>query len=101
MVPWPSGRLDLPAVLVNRHAHHLVDRRRGLGGLGRAEAALPTIESVTRFLPALERGYPGIAFEVADTQGELIEKSVGHMKEALRDAVIMTVLVICRRTAGR
>jgi multidrug efflux pump subunit AcrB len=35
--------------------------------------ALPTIESVARFLPALEREYPGIAFEVADTQGELTE----------------------------
>ena len=56
--------------------------------------ALPTIESVARFLPALEREYPGIAFEVADTQGELIRKSVGNMKEALRDAVIMTVFVI-------
>ncbi len=38
VVPWPSGSLDVPALLVNRHAHHLVDRRRGLGGLGRAEA---------------------------------------------------------------
>jgi multidrug efflux pump subunit AcrB len=56
--------------------------------------ALPTIESVARFLPALERTYPGIAFEVADTQGELIGKSVGNMKDALRDAILMTVLVI-------
>ena len=46
---WPSesrgprgdeslGRLDLPALLVDRHTHDLVYRGRGLGGLGRAEA---------------------------------------------------------------
>ena len=56
--------------------------------------ALPTIQSVLRELPALERDYPGIVFEVADTQGELIEKSVGNMADALRDAILMTALVI-------
>jgi multidrug efflux pump subunit AcrB len=56
--------------------------------------ALPTIESVTAALPDLERDYPGLAFEVADTQGELIEKSVSNMADALRDAILMTALVI-------
>ncbi len=56
--------------------------------------ALPSIQSVLRELPALERDYPGVVFEVADTQGELIEKSVGNMGDALRDAILMTALVI-------
>jgi multidrug efflux pump subunit AcrB len=56
--------------------------------------ALPTIEAVLAFLPTLQRDYPGVAFEIADTQGELIDKSVGNMKDALRDAILMTVLVI-------
>ena len=56
--------------------------------------ALPTIQSVMAELPSLERDYPGLLVEVADTQGELIEKSVGNMGDALRDAILMTALVI-------
>ncbi len=56
--------------------------------------ALPTISSVMVKLPTLERQYPGIRFEVADTQGELIHTSVSNMVDALRDAILMTILVI-------
>ncbi len=56
--------------------------------------AAPTIHSVLAHLPSLQARYPGLTFEIADTQGELIEKSVGNMKDALRDAIVMTMLVI-------
>ncbi len=56
--------------------------------------ALRTIADVAGVLPELERTYPGIAFSIPDTQQELIEQSVGNMLDALRDAIIMTVLVI-------
>ena len=56
--------------------------------------ALPTIESVTKALPGLERQYPGLSFSIADTQGELIHASVSNMVDALRDAIIMTVIII-------
>ncbi|MGC8853646.1 MAG: efflux RND transporter permease subunit [Halothiobacillaceae bacterium] len=56
--------------------------------------ALPTIASVMAKLPELERQYPGIRFEIADTQGELIHTSVSNMVDALRDAILMTVIVI-------
>jgi multidrug efflux pump subunit AcrB len=56
--------------------------------------ALRTIADVGSVLPELEASYPGIDFSVPDTQGELINLSVGNMLDALRDAVIMTVLVI-------
>ncbi len=56
--------------------------------------ALRTIADVTAVLPELEASYPSIAFSIPDTQGDLIELSVGNMLDALRDAVIMTVLVI-------
>ncbi len=56
--------------------------------------ALPTIQSVLGNLPKLERQYPGLEFTVADTQGELISTSVSNMVDALRDAIIMTVIVI-------
>lgn len=56
--------------------------------------ALPTIERVTQALPGLERQYPGLSFRIADTQGELIHASVSNMVDALRDAIIMTVIII-------
>ena len=56
--------------------------------------ALETIADVARALPGLEQAYPDIAFSIPDTQGDLIRLSVGNMLGALRDALIMTVLVI-------
>ena len=56
--------------------------------------ALKTIADVATILPELEKTYPDIEFTIPDTQGDLIELSVGNMLDALRDAIIMTVLVI-------
>lgn len=56
--------------------------------------ALRTLADVTSVLPELARVYPGIDFGIPDNQGDLIQLSVGNMLDALRDAVIMTVLVI-------
>jgi multidrug efflux pump subunit AcrB len=56
--------------------------------------ALNTIADIASTLPELEKRYPGIEYSIPDTQGELIELSVGNMLDALRDAIIMTVIVI-------
>ncbi len=56
--------------------------------------AMPTIESVLGNLPKLEKQNPGLEFTIADTQGELISTSVSNMVDAMRDAIIMTVIVI-------
>jgi multidrug efflux pump subunit AcrB len=56
--------------------------------------ALRTIGDVAGVLPQLEREYPGIRFSIPDSQNELIDRAVGNMLDALRDAIIMTVLVI-------
>ncbi len=66
-----------------------INIQRALSGF-----ALPTIQSVLGALPTLERQYPGLSFTVADTQGELIQSSVSNMVDALRDAIIMTVIII-------
>jgi multidrug efflux pump subunit AcrB len=66
-----------------------VNIQRALSGY-----ALPTIQSVLSYLPNLQKQYPGLEFAVADTQGELISTSVPNMVDALRDAIIMTVIVI-------
>ncbi len=56
--------------------------------------ALDTIANVAEILPQLEKTYPEIDFSIPDTQGTLIKLSVGNMLDALRDAIIMTVLII-------
>ncbi len=66
-----------------------VNVQRGTSG-----HALDTIAAVTSALPGLERSFPGVDFSIPDSQGTLINLSVGNMLDALRDAVIMTVLVI-------
>jgi len=84
------------SVLEPQSAHHgngrpaiAINIQRGTTGF-----ALRTIADVARLLPELEKAYPGIEFSIPDTQGELIQLSVGNMLDALRDAVIMTVIVI-------
>jgi multidrug efflux pump subunit AcrB len=42
----------------------------------------------------LEQKYPNIRFEISDTQRDLIEQANDNMLEALRDAIIYTLLVI-------
>ena len=42
----------------------------------------------------LEKEYPNIRFEISDTQRDLIEQANDNMLEALRDAIIFTLLVI-------
>ncbi|MEO2069332.1 MAG: efflux RND transporter permease subunit [Desulfurobacteriaceae bacterium] len=55
---------------------------------------LPAIESVKKFLPKLKKEYPELNFEITDTQEWMIRLSNANMLEALRDAVIMTLIVI-------
>lgn len=55
---------------------------------------LDTIRAVEHQLPKLKAAYPGIRFEVSYSQQDLVERSVDNMLEALRDAIIITVLVI-------
>ncbi len=56
--------------------------------------AVDTIAAVSRVLPELEREFPGIAFSIPDNQATLIDLSISNMKGALRDAIILTILVI-------
>ncbi|SMP12240.1 Multidrug efflux pump subunit AcrB [Desulfurobacterium pacificum] len=55
---------------------------------------LPAIESVMHFLPKLEKEYPYLKFEIPFTQEWMIKLSNKNMLESLRDAIIMTLLVI-------
>ena len=53
-----------------------------------------TIKAVQKALPAIKKKFPDIAFEIADTQQNIIETSISNMVDSLRDAIIMTVAVI-------
>jgi len=55
---------------------------------------LETIAAAEHALPRLKAKYPFIRFEISYSQKDLIKRSVDNMLEALRDAIIITVLVI-------
>ena len=55
---------------------------------------LDTIQAAEQMVPKLQARFPFINFEVSYTQKDLIERSVDNMLEALRDAVIITVIVL-------
>jgi len=62
----------------------------------RSEAgfAQPVIDSVNDHLSQVRKKFPTLNIEVADTQGRLIGLTVSNMLDSLRDAIIMTVIVI-------
>ena len=57
-------------------------------------SVLDVSKSARKEMKNLEAKYPNIKFEIADTQRDLIEQANDNMLEALRDAVIYTLLVI-------
>ncbi|HHH37423.1 MAG TPA: efflux RND transporter permease subunit, partial [Epsilonproteobacteria bacterium] len=57
-------------------------------------SVLEVSKAVRAEMAKLQQEYPNISFEIADTQRDLIEQSNDNMLEALRDAIIYTLLVI-------
>ena len=55
---------------------------------------LDTIQAAEQMVPKLQARFPFINLEVSYTQKDLIERSVDNMLEALRDAIIITVIVL-------
>ncbi len=53
-----------------------------------------TLNAFNKALPEVSAAFPELVFEVADTQGELINTSVFNLLTSLRDSVILTVVVI-------
>ena len=59
-----------------------------------ASDVVKTIEKVEAQLKVLEKKHPQISFEVTDTQKTTIAQSNQNMLEALRDAVVMSTIVV-------
>ena len=52
------------------------------------------VNAIEQYLPTLRSHYPDITFDISDTQGPLIRGNVANMSDALRDAILLTVLVV-------
>ena len=55
---------------------------------------IKTIEKVDGIMTVFKKKYPSINFEVSDTQKETIEQSTMNMFDSLRDAIIMSTIVV-------
>jgi multidrug efflux pump subunit AcrB len=55
---------------------------------------IKTIEKVENQIKEFQARYPNINFEVSDTQKETIEQSTTNMFESLRDAIVMSTIVV-------
>lgn len=53
-----------------------------------------TIENCESTIAELSQKYPQIAFEISDTQKDTIVQSTQNMFEALRDAIVMSTIVV-------
>ncbi len=87
-VGW--GRAD-PTSLYRGNGHDAVAVALLRGEHGNASDVVSAMEQA---LPAIRADFPMLDIQVADTQGRLIDLTVSNMLDALRDAVIMAVLVI-------
>ena len=55
---------------------------------------IKTIDKVEAMMDTFRKKYPNISFEVSDTQKETIEQSTMNMFDSLRDAIIMSTIVV-------
>ncbi len=55
---------------------------------------ITTINKVESIVKKLKTKYPNINFEISDTQKETIEQSTTNMFESLRDAIVMSTIVV-------
>ncbi|MFK5997118.1 MAG: efflux RND transporter permease subunit, partial [Rhodobacterales bacterium] len=56
--------------------------------------AKPVIATLDKELPKLRSKFPNLTIKITDTQGRIIGLTVSNMLNSLRDAIIMTLLVI-------
>ena len=55
---------------------------------------IKTIDNVDKVLEKLRAKYPNVSFEISDTQRETIEQSTTNMFESLRDAIVMSTIIV-------
>ena len=62
----------------------------------RSESAdvIKTIDTVEKLISKFKKIYPNITFEISDTQKDTIMQSTTNMFESLRDAIVMSTIVV-------
>ncbi len=55
---------------------------------------IKTINKVEKIIDEFKAQYPNLNFEISDTQKETIEQSTTNMFESLRDAIVMSTIVV-------
>jgi multidrug efflux pump subunit AcrB len=55
---------------------------------------IKTINKVEKIIDEFKSQYPNLNFEISDTQKETIEQSTTNMFESLRDAIVMSTIVV-------
>ncbi len=73
----------------NGHAAIAVAVQRGIDA-----GVIRTIDGVETELAAIRAKYPGLRFEITDTQKATIVQSTANMFESLRDAILMSTFVV-------
>ncbi len=98
---YPILLKDVATIKLDIKDNHSLFRGNGKKAIGinimrpdKGGHVTTTIEAVEKALPKIKAQFPEISFSIADTQKNLIETSIQNMAEALRDSVLMTVLVI-------
>ncbi|MBU1658717.1 efflux RND transporter permease subunit [bacterium] len=61
---------------------------------GESDDIVKTIQNVEKEIELLKKKYQNINFEVSDTQKDTIVQSTNNMFESLRDAIIMSTIVV-------
>ena len=55
---------------------------------------MDTIKAVKKALPKIQKAFSQLNIKIADTQERIIDLTVSNLKDSLRDAIILTVIVI-------
>ncbi len=82
---------DDPTALYRGNGHRAIAVSLLRSEQGNASTCLKSVEEA---LPRLRTRFPMLRIDIADTQGRLIDITVANLVDALRDALIMTLLVI-------
>ena len=97
----PSVRLgDVSKVYFGHYENSAAYYANGYPGIalsvqrGAADDVLGTIGNVMEKVDKIKKKYPDLRLEVTDTQGETISLSIDNMFISLRDAIIMSTIVV-------
>ncbi len=80
----------------NRSAYYGNGKKAIALSIQRAETAdvIQTIKHAQEVIEKFQKAYPNINFELTDTQEETIAQSTENMFESLRDAIVMSTIVV-------